>query len=71
MTSLNQKFQKMRKVSSQILVVSICVKFHQNRPNGVATKCCDRHTHTQTHTHTDTHTDTQTDRRTDISHPPC
>ena len=29
----------MRKVSSQILVKSICVKFHQNWPNGLATNC--------------------------------
>ena len=32
--------------------MSICVKFHQNWPNGVATNCCDRHT--------DRHTDVQT-----------
>ena len=38
----------MRKVSSQILVVSICVKFHQNRPNGLATNCCDTHTYIHT-----------------------
>ena len=44
----------MRKVSSQNLVKVICVNFHQNRPNGVAIKCCDRHTYT--HTHTDTQT---------------
>ena len=50
----------MRKVSSQNLVKVICVSFHQNRPNGVAIKCCDRHTDTQTHTHTHTHTHTDT-----------
>ena len=46
----------MRKVSSQNLVKVICVNFHQNRPNGVAIKCCDGQTHRQTHTHTDTQT---------------
>ena len=49
MTSSNQNFKKMRKVSSQILVKSTCEKFHQNWPNGLATKCCDRHTHVQTY----------------------
>ena len=48
MTSLKQNFQKMRKVSSQNLVKVICVNFHQNRPNGVAIKCCDTHTDAQT-----------------------
>ena len=42
----------MRKVSSQILVKIICVKFHQNRPQDAATKGCYRHTYT--------HTDAQT-----------
>ena len=56
MTSLKQNFQKMRKVSSQNFVKVICVNFYQNRPNGVAIKCCDG----QTHRHTDRHTDTQT-----------
>ena len=46
----------MRKVSSQILDKVICVKFHQNRPNGAKMKGCDR----QTHRHTDTQTHTQT-----------
>ena len=45
----------MRKVSSQIFVKSICAKFHQNWPNGLATKCCDRQTHTQTHTRVHTY----------------
>ena len=58
MTSLKQNFQKMRKVSSQNLVKVICVNFHQNRPNGVAIKCCDRHTDTHIHTHTHTHIQT-------------
>ena len=42
----------MRKVSSQILDKVICVKFHQNRPNGAKMNGCDR----QTHTHTDAQT---------------
>ena len=46
----------MRKVSSQNLVKVICVNFHQNRPNGVEIKCCDRHTHIHTCIHTDTQT---------------
>lgn len=33
----------MRKNSSQILVKVICVSFYQNRSNGVATNCCERH----------------------------
>ena len=37
----------MRKLSSQNLVKVICVNFHQNRPNGVAIKCCDGQTDTQ------------------------
>ena len=49
MTSFSQNFQKMRKVSSQILDKVICVKFHQNRPNGAKMKGCDRHTDRQTH----------------------
>ena len=48
MTSFSQNFQKMRKVSSQILDKVICVKFHQNRPNGAKMKGCDRHTDRQT-----------------------
>ena len=58
MTSFSQNFQKMRKVSSQILDKVICVKFHQNRPNGAKMKGCDRQTHT--HTNTDRQTDAQT-----------
>ena len=46
----------MRKVSSQILVKIICVKFHQNRPEDAATKGCDRQTDTQTHRQTHTQT---------------
>ena len=38
----------MRKLSSQNLVKVMCVNFHQNRPNGVAIKCCDTQTDTQT-----------------------
>ena len=53
----------MRKVSSQNLVKVICVNFHQNRPNGVAIKCCD----TQTDRHTHTHTDTQTGLILDVN----
>ena len=49
LTSFSQNFQKMRKESSQILDKVICVKFHQNRPNGAKMKGCDR----QTDTHTD------------------
>ena len=52
MTSFSQNFQKMRKVSSQILDKVICVKFYQNRPNGAKMKGCDRQTHRQTHTQT-------------------
>ena len=63
MTSFSQNFQKMRKVSSQILDKVIFVKFHQNRPNGAKMKGCDRHT--------DRQTDTQTDIRTDRPHPQC
>ena len=43
MASSSEHFQKMRKVSSQILVKIICEKFHQNRPQDAATKGCDRH----------------------------
>ena len=43
-------FQKMRKVSFQILDKVICVKFHHNGPNGAKMKGCDRQTHTHTQT---------------------
>ena len=56
MTSFSQHFQEMRKVSSQILAKVICVKFHQNRPNGAKMKGCDRQTDTQTDTQTDAET---------------
>ena len=48
MTSFSQNFQKMIKVSSEILAQVICVKFHQNRPQDAATKGCDRQTDRQT-----------------------
>ena len=50
MTSFNQNFQKMRKVSSQILAQVLYVKFHENRHQDAASKGCDRqHTDRQTH----------------------
>ena len=49
MTSSNQNFQNLRKVSSQIFVKIIWSKFHQNRPRIVEMRGCYR----QTHTHTD------------------
>ena len=55
---IKQKFEKMKKVSSQIFVKIICVHFHQNRTKIVEIKDPDRHTHTQTHTHTHTHIQT-------------
>ena len=64
MTSSNQNFQNLRKVSSQIFVKIMWSKFHQNRPRIVEMRGRDRHTDThtdrQTHTHTHTHTDAQT-----------
>ena len=48
MTLFSQNFQKIRKVSSQILDKVVCIKFHQNRPKGAATKGCDRQTDAQT-----------------------
>ena len=53
MTSSDQHFQNLRKVSSQNLVKIMWSKFHQNRPNSVQIKGCDRHTHTHTYTRTD------------------
>ena len=49
MTSFSQNLKNKRKVSSQILAKVICVKFHQNRPNGAKMKGCDRQTDRQTH----------------------
>ena len=56
MTSSDQHFQNLRKVSSQNLVKIMWSKFHQNRPNSVQIKGCDRRTHTHTHIHTDAQT---------------
>ena len=53
MTSSKQKFEKMKKVSSQIFVKIICVHFHQNRTKIVEIKDPDRQTHTHTSAHTD------------------
>ena len=55
MTSSDQHFQNLRKTSSQNLVKIMWSKFHQNRPNSVQIKGCDRHTDTHTQTHTQTH----------------
>ena len=46
---IKQKFEKMKKVSSQIFVKIICVHFHQNRTKIVEIKDPDRHTHTRTY----------------------
>ena len=51
MTSSDQHFQNLRKVSSQNLVKIMWSKFHQNRPNSVQIKGCDRQTHTHIHTY--------------------
>ena len=56
MTSSDQHFQNLRKVSSQNLVKIMWSKFHQNRPNSVQIKGCDRRTHIHTHIHTDAQT---------------
>ena len=53
MTSSDQHFQNLRKVSSQNLVKIMWSKFHQNRPNSVQIKGCDRQTHRHTYTRTD------------------
>ena len=52
----NKIFKKWEK-SSQNLFQVVCVNFHQNRPTGVATKCCDKQTHRQSHRQTQKHTD--------------
>ena len=59
MTSSDQHFQNLRKVSSQNLVKIMWFKFHQNRSNtcSVQIKGCDRHTYTHTYTHTYRRTD--------------
>ena len=49
---IKQKFEKMKKVSSQIFAKIICVHFHQNWTQNVEIKDPDRQTHTQTHTQT-------------------
>merc|ERR1711989_13736 len=59
MTSSDQYFQNLRKVSSQNLVKIMWSKFHQNRPNSVQIKGCDRQTDRQTDTHTHIHTHRQ------------
>ena len=55
---IKQKFEKMKKVSSQIFVKIICVHFHQNRTKIVEIKDPDRQTDRYTHTHTHTHIQT-------------
>ena len=52
MTSSNQNFQNLRKVSSQILFKVMWSKLHQNRPRIVEMRGRDRHTDRQTDTHT-------------------
>ena len=49
---IKQKFEKMKKVSSQIFVKTMWSKFQQNRLKNVEIKDPDRHTHTHTHTQT-------------------
>ena len=49
MTSSDQHFQNLRKVSSQFSLKIMWSKFHQNRPNSVQIKGCDRQTHIHTH----------------------
>ena len=49
MTSSNQKFQNLRKVSSQIFVKIIWSMFHQNRPRIVEMRGRDRYTDILTH----------------------
>ena len=53
MTSSNQYFQNLRKVSSQIFVKIMWSKFYQNRPRIVEMRGCDRHTHRHTSGRTD------------------
>ena len=60
MTSLNQHFQNLRKVSSQIFVKVMWSKFHQNRPRIVEMRGCDRQTDTHTSTHPHIRPDAQT-----------
>ena len=48
MTSLEQNFQNLRKVSSEIFAKIIWSKFHKNRPEIVAFRDPYRHTHAQT-----------------------
>ena len=62
MTPLEQNFQNLRKVSSQMFAKIMWSKFHKNRPKIVAFRDPDRQTDTHTHTHTHTETDTRTDR---------
>ena len=52
MTSSNQNFQNLRKVSSQISFKVMWSKLHQNRPRIVEMRGRDRHTDTHTHRHT-------------------
>ena len=51
MTSFEQNFQNLRKVSSQIFVRIMWSKFHKNRPKILLNRDPGRHTDTQTDTH--------------------
>ena len=69
MTSSNQNFENLRKVSSQIFVKTMWSKFQQNRSKIVEIRDDHRQTDRQTDTHTQTHTHTHTHRRTDRDRP--
>ena len=51
MTSLEQNFRNLRKVSSQNFAMIMWSKFYKNRPKIVAIRDPDRQTDTHTHTH--------------------
>ena len=52
MTSLEQNFQNLRKVSSQIFAMIMWSRFHKNRPKIVAIRDPDRQTDRQSHAQT-------------------
>ena len=62
MTSLEQNFQNLRKVSPQIFVKTMSFKFHKNRSKTAAS----RDPYRQTHRQTDRHTHRQGSSRTKI-----
>ena len=66
MTSSNQNFENLRKVSSQFFFKVMWSKFRQNRPRIVEIRGCDRQTHTHILTHSPEMTEYKNKKTTKI-----